>query len=147
MNPDKKKNNRDIVFTVLDLLFDEEIKSNKDAEKVIKQAGKNPEVIIQEGNKLLEKIKADIRLEAARKKKKAFEEEAVALKEIFEQIKGVASGQDRRTLIKKLFGSRDKQLAFSYRKLEKLSDNDLASIDSEEKLLSLWTEFILDKEE
>lgn len=140
MSSEKRKpGHKDLFFNFLDVIFDAEVQNEDDADRYLREVGADPEELAEKGMTLLSKIKGDIRKSYAKDMLAAFQKLA-------SKIVSSSSISEKRSVLSEGKWIADERLQLSFnRKLQRLTDDDLMALDTEEKLLKIWAEFIKDE--
>ena len=140
-NKTNKHTDKEIVLRIFDLMFEAEVQSEEDADRYLREMGIDPDALAKEGMAVINKCKGYLRRSNAKKAMEFF-------KGLLEKLRTTTSTSNKRTVILDSFTSFNPQEAPAFhRRLEKLTDTDIASLDNEAKLLELWSDFLSDKDE
>jgi hypothetical protein len=136
----KPKSERDLVMIILDLMYEAEIKSREDADRVIKEAGKDPAILIKKSKELARALKADYLRLKIKERKELLDKYSEKFRALISKLKEEKAGLGKRNVLDKWISAHENELSISFRGLSNLSDSALESIDTEEKLLELLSE-------
>lgn len=132
-NRRKKPSDKEIIFRLLDGMFEADIQSNKDADNYIRKMGAAPDSLVAEGTQFLNQCKAKLRRSKARQLLEMF-------REVLREAERVGDVKAKKNVIRDSLSQLEPDLASAfYRKLEKLDEQDLKD---ENKLLELWSDFL-----
>ena len=137
----KKLTDKEILLNLFDLMFEAGCESGEDSESFLREQGVDVEALVKEGMSLVGDYKRELRLSRAKKKKEGFEA-------LLHMLRSLPSPTAVREKIrdKLLPSDPERQLVFN-RRLEKITDADLKSLENEKELLELWSEFSTSKPE
>jgi len=142
MSTDKKKrSDKEIVESLFDLMYEAETAENPDVDARLREHHMDPDALAAEGMRFVKNLKRELRFSAADRKLQGFVD-------FLSSVTAEATGRTRRALIERLLCPQDKQLQLVFnRRLTKITDADLESLDDDSLLLELWKDFSSKPEE
>lgn len=129
---------KEIVLRFLDIMFEAEIACESDAEDYLREAGADPDALVDAGTKLLRRYEGRLRMSRAKRLLQVF-------RSVLRDAKAVSDSSQRRQAILSSLRLREPDLAPAFfRKLQKLDDS---ALQDDKKLAELWSDFLERDEE
>jgi len=130
----KNTNSKKELSKIFKSIEDDLLNSSENAEEYLKEAGYDIDELNRDGSELINIFTGKSRLELAKKKRYKLIDE---IKKYWTKIDSQLINKSREDLIKILISSKGEQLSLQFRKLEKLSNDDLLEMAKEEQLLEI----------